>query len=79
MILVGISVIKFGRVSNSIRGLGQIAETLIISLTSVDGLWGKGFEDFSPSLLLNIINNLGVRNYPATITVDYLCSKASRS
>ena len=58
-------VVQFlGLVVNSIRGLGQIAETLIISLTSVDALWGKDFKAFCASLLLKIINNLGVKNYP---------------
>ena len=54
-----------GSVANSIRLLGQMAETIIISLTSVDALQGKGFNDFSLSLLPSILNNLGVRNYPA--------------
>ena len=64
MNLAKIYVKRFGLVPNSIRGLGQNAETSINSLTSVDGLQAKGFEDFSSSLLRNIINNLEVKNYP---------------
>ena len=66
-------------VIDSIRILGQIAKTLIIWLTSVDALWGKSFKDFALSLLLKIINNLGVENYPAKIVVEYLCGEASIS
>ena len=51
-------------VVNIIRGLGQIAEMPIFSLNPVDALWGKGFRSFSLRLLQQIINNLGVKNYP---------------
>ena len=50
---------------NSIRVLGQMAETMIFWLTSVDAIWSQGLCDFSSSLLLRIINNLGVWNYAA--------------
>lgn len=53
-----------GSVTNIIRGLGQMAEKPILWLTSVDDLPDKGFRDFSSSLLQQIINNLGVKNYP---------------
>ncbi len=52
-------------VVDSIRVLGQMAETIIFWLTSVDGLRSKGFSDFSSSLLIEFINNLGVGNYAA--------------
>ena len=51
-------------VVDSIRGLEQMAETIIFWLTSVDALWSEDFSDFSSSLLQQIINNLGVKNYP---------------
>ncbi|MEM9275504.1 MAG: hypothetical protein AAGA80_21435 [Cyanobacteria bacterium P01_F01_bin.143] len=52
---------------NSIRGLEQMVETLDFSFNPVDALRGKSLMDFLPNLLLNIMNNLGVKNYPAKI------------
>ena len=52
-------------VANSIRLLGQMAETPIVSLTSVDALQSKGFKDFLLNLLQFSFNNLGVGNYAA--------------
>ncbi len=50
---------------DSIRGIGATAETLIISLTSVDASPSKGFNLSRIKLLLLILNYLPVQMYPA--------------
>ncbi len=52
-------------ITNSIRGLAQILESLIFSLTSVDTRLSKGYEHFAQGLLQLIINNLRGFDYPA--------------
>lgn len=52
-------------ITNSIRGLAQILESPIFSLTSVDIRQSKGYRLFIQNLLQFIINNLRRFDYPA--------------
>lgn len=57
---------------NSIRGISQMVESTIISLTSVDMLQGKGFRIFKLALLKLFSNNLALLDYPANFCSEVL-------